>query len=80
VTNRPPVGLDADHHLGRVIDLGADQLVEASNALHPLGQSGLGQPLALLVHDLHIVVGLGPVHPYEDHRVIAFLLVRLQPG
>ena len=64
-----PVGLDADHHLGGVLDVRAHQLVEPGDAVHPLGQPGLAEPLAGLVGHVYVVVGLGPVHSYEDHLV-----------
>jgi hypothetical protein len=62
-----PVGLDPDHHLGRVIDMGADQVVEPGDAVHALRETGLGQPLAFLVDHMHVVMGLSPVHPDQDH-------------
>ena len=64
-----PVGLDADHHLGWLLDKRADQLVEPGDAVHPFRQPGLAEPLADLVGHVHIVVGLSPVHSYENHPV-----------
>ncbi len=74
-----PVGLDADYHLGRILRVGADQLVEASNAVHPFRQPGLGQPPALPVCHVHVVMGLRPVHSYKDHPVATFQLVGPAP-
>ena len=33
----------------------------------PSGSRASAQALAVLVRHVHVVVGLGPVHPYEDH-------------
>ncbi len=63
----PPVRLDADHHRRWIIDVRANELVEAGDALYPLGQAGLGQSSALLVGHMHVVVGLSPVHSNKDH-------------
>jgi hypothetical protein len=47
--------------------MGVDQLVEASDALHPFWQAAVGQALALDIGYVDIMVGFGPVHPYKDH-------------
>jgi hypothetical protein len=70
-----PVGLRGDHHLGRVLDEGGDQLVEAGHALHALGQPGPGQAVPLLVLHVHVVVGLGPVVSYEHLPHLNLLIV-----
>ena len=33
---QPPVGLDPDHDLLGIVDMGADKVMEAGDALHPL--------------------------------------------
>jgi hypothetical protein len=58
----------------RVLDQGRHQLVEASDALHPFGQVGLGQASPFLVLDVHVVMSLGPIVAYE-HSSHRFLLV-----
>jgi hypothetical protein len=50
----------------------ADEFVEAGDALCRLGQAGLGQPPALLVGHVHVVVGLRPVHANKDHLLATF--------
>ena len=50
-----------------LLDVAADQLVEAGDALHPLGQPATAKTFAVLVLHVHVVVGLSPVHPYKDH-------------
>jgi hypothetical protein len=34
---QPPVGLDPDHHLGRVAGMAGDELVQPSHPSHPIG-------------------------------------------
>jgi hypothetical protein len=41
--------------------------MEAGDALHPLRQAAPGETLAVLILDVHVVVGLSPVHPNKDH-------------
>jgi hypothetical protein len=48
-TNGPRVGLDADHHLARLIDLVTDEVRQTSNPLHPFGQAPSYQSFALLL-------------------------------
>jgi hypothetical protein len=62
-----PVGLDPDHHLIGLDDVVADQIVEAGDALYALGQPASTEAFAVLVLHVHIVVGLSPVHPYENY-------------
>jgi hypothetical protein len=52
-----PIGLDADHHLARLIDMPADEVMEAGDPLHPLGQAATTQPLTVLVPHMHVMVG-----------------------
>jgi len=42
--------------------------MQASNSVQPLGDPSTRQPAALLIDDLHIVVILRPVIPYEQHQ------------
>jgi hypothetical protein len=76
---RAPIGLDPDNHLplGQRPGLGADrvlvkvlgqQLVQPGHTRHALRQSGLGQPVAGVVEDLHVMVILGPVVSHEQHH------------
>ena len=62
-----PVGLDSDHHLLRFADMAADKVVEAGDALHSLRKAAAGEALSVLVLDMHVVMGLSPIHPYKDH-------------
>ena len=62
-----PVGLDSDHHLIRLDDVVADEVMEAGDALHAVGQPAPAKAFAVLVLHVHIVVGLSPVHSYENH-------------
>ena len=61
------VRLDADDDLGRIRGVVADQGMELSHAVDPLRDPALGEDRAGLVHDADVVMGLGPVHPDEDH-------------
>ena len=61
---RPPLGLDPDHDLNRLIvvaDVLADQRVQPGNPGDPFRQAGLTQPATGLVLHLHIVVILSPI-------------------
>jgi len=44
--------------------------VEAGDAVHTLGQSATAKPFAVLVLDVDVVVGLGPIHSDEDHPLL----------
>jgi hypothetical protein len=61
------VGLDADNDLARLRRVLCQQRVQLPDAGKPLRQPPLGELLALLVKHAHVVVGLGPVIPDEDH-------------
>ena len=39
----PPVGLDADYDLLGILDVSADELVKASDPIHPFGQAAWGR-------------------------------------
>src|ERR1700733_571591 len=62
-----PIGLDTDDYLGWSFDLVTDELVEAGDPLHPLGEPATPNAFAGLVLDVHVVMGLSPVHPYKYH-------------
>ena len=40
--------------------------MELGDALHALGQPAAAQPPAVLILDVHVMVGLRPVHPDKD--------------
>jgi len=40
--------------------------MEPGQALDPVRQPAAGQPAALLILDMHVMVGLSPVHPGEN--------------
>jgi hypothetical protein len=69
---RPAVGLDPDDHLlglgvlGQVI---GDQGMQPGQPVDPLGQPPAGQPTTVLIDDLDVVMGLGPVVPDKQHRI-----------
>jgi hypothetical protein len=41
--------------------------MEPGDALHSLRKATATEAFAVLVLHVHVVVGLGPVHPYKDH-------------
>ena len=67
---RTSVGLDADHHVTGIVIIAesvCDQGVQGLDPGDALGQVPARQHLPVLVHDLDIVMGLGPVIPNEQH-------------
>jgi hypothetical protein len=65
---QPPVGLDPDHHLGRVAGMAGDELVQPSRTHHPIDDPLAGQHLAVGGHHTHVMVTLGPIDPDQQHR------------
>lgn len=67
----PSVGLDPDHHRGRLLlaEVIGDQRVQRGHPGHPFGQPPAGQPPTRFVLHFHIVVSLGPVVTDEQHAV-----------
>ena len=63
------VGFDADHHLGGVVGMLGDQLVQPRDPGQALGQSPRRQPVAGVVHQIHVVVVFCPVVSDEEHRI-----------
>lgn len=62
-------GLDPDHHLrlfGRFIELFGDHRVQLGHPHRSLGQAGLGQPAPRGIHQLDVVMLLGPVLSHEQ--------------
>jgi hypothetical protein len=64
---QPPVGLDADNHLTGILGMPGEQVVQLGHPAQPIGDATLGQHRALLIQQAHVVVALGPVHPYQQH-------------
>jgi hypothetical protein len=64
---QPPVDLDADRNLRGIRCMEADHLVQPGDAADSLRHPPLGQHPAFDVDHAHVVVGLRPVDPYEDH-------------
>jgi hypothetical protein len=72
------IGLDAD--LDQLLSLSGlkigpllgqmrgDQGVQGGDAVESLGQAPVGQPVALIIDDLDVVVVFGPVISYEQHQ------------
>ena len=60
--------------------MSTDQLMEPGNPLDPFRQSGLHQSHTVLVGQMDVVMGLGPVHSYKDHSVATFQLVGSTPA
>jgi hypothetical protein len=63
-----PIGLDPDHHLGRVAGMAGDQLVQPGHARHPIRDPLGDQHLAVGRHHTHVMVALGPIDPDQQHR------------
>jgi hypothetical protein len=61
------VGLGPDHDLGRVGDQASQQLMQRGQPGQPLSHPPGRHDPAALVHDGHIMVGLGPVQPDKQH-------------
>jgi hypothetical protein len=55
------------HILGGLTELFTDHGVQPRHPRHALGQPGLGQPPPRSVHQLDVVVRLGPAVPNEQH-------------
>jgi hypothetical protein len=62
------VDLNPDRHLIGFLSVRRDQLVQLADAGQSLGQPPRGQPPPGLVHQIHIVMLLGPVIADKDHR------------
>ena len=77
-----PVGLDPDHHLARFFRVPGGQIMEPGDPGGPVGQLPASQPAALLILDMHVMTGLGPVHPGENQPVTppADRLTGVEPG
>ena len=65
---QPAVGLDPDYHLRWGLGELGQQRVQLSDARGALGEVPPDQALALLVKHHHVVMGLRPIVPDEDHR------------
>ena len=64
------VRLDADHDFARARGVLRDQLMQRGDARDAFGQPPGGESLARLVHELDIMMGLGPIIAYvQSHRV-----------
>jgi hypothetical protein len=64
-----PIGLDADHHLARLLvgpQVRGDQLVQPCDAHHAFGQPRPTQPPPGLVLQLDVVMVFGPVVSHEQ--------------
>ena len=71
------VGLDADHDLAGPGGVLCDQFVQSGDPRDALGQPPGGESLAGFVHELDVVVVLGPVVAHiQDHRPV---LLRFEP-
>jgi hypothetical protein len=71
---RTPVGFDPDRDLpasvsGGLAELRTDHGVQPGDARHAFGQPGLGQPVSGRVHQLDVVMVLGPVISHEQQRI-----------
>src|ERR1019366_1916927 len=73
-TSAAAVGLDPDHHLRILSNLAhllPDQLVQPGHPGHPFRQPLAGQDLARRVHQLHVVMVLGPVVADEQSHMFS---------
>lgn len=61
------VYLDADHDLGRLLDVFGNHRVQSANPGHVVAHLAPGEHIPLLVQDADVVMGLRPVDPHEDH-------------
>jgi hypothetical protein len=61
------IGLDPDDHLTWILDVGTDHVVEARDPVHAFGKSSTPKAFSVLIHHVHVVMGLGPVHSDKDH-------------
>ena len=71
------VGLDADHDLAGPGGVLCDQFVQSGDPRDALGQPPGGEALAGFVHEMDVMVVLGPVVAHiQDHRPV---LLRFEP-
>lgn len=80
---RSSVGLDPDRHLGLVdvlTEVLGDHRMQSSHPRYPLRQPGLGQPPPRGVHQLNVVMRLGPVVSHEQQRIPLFVVDPAQPA
>jgi hypothetical protein len=64
---QPPVGLDPDHHLGRVAHMHRDELMQPRHPSHPVSDPLTGQHPPISGHHTHVMVTLGPIDPDQQH-------------
>ena len=67
-------GALSEKMIGRVLHESGHQLVEPCDALHALGHPGTGESFPLVVFDVDVVMGLGPVVP-DEHLPHNHLLI-----
>jgi hypothetical protein len=67
---QPPVGLDADHHLPRLLGMGGDQAVQFAYAGQPVGNPPGRQHTAVLVQQARVMAVLAPVDSQEPHGAL----------
>jgi hypothetical protein len=65
---QPSIDLDPHDHLGRILDVLGDHRVQLSHPGHVVAHLAPGQHGPLAVQDAHVVTGLRPVDPHEDHE------------
>ena len=61
------IELDTDGHLRGLLGVGGHHLVQPGDPFHPFRHASFGKHPSLGVHHAHVVVGLRPVDPDEDH-------------
>jgi hypothetical protein len=61
------IGLGPHHHLGRILSMGGEQLLQRSQPGQPLSHPPGRQNPSALGHDGHIMVFLGPIEPDKQH-------------
>jgi hypothetical protein len=64
------VGLGPYHHLGRILSMGGEQLMQRGQPGQPLRHPPGRHDLAALAHDGHIMMFLGPIEPDEQQPVL----------
>ena len=72
-----PLGFDPDDHLARIGGVLRDQRVETRDPLEPFRQPFGGEPVAGLVHQMDVMVGLGPVIAHENSHLVPPRLVQM---
>jgi hypothetical protein len=63
IDEQAPIGLDPDDHLARLGGMRRGQLMEPGDSFDAFWQPPSRKPPALLILEMHVMMGFRPVHP-----------------